>query len=250
MPGDNSWIEANWKAPPRIRAGTTTRIGGTSRPPYDTFNLALHVGDIDEAVITNRKHLVSLLNLPAEPCWPEQVHGSRICNTQQLFENPRADGIWTNREGVVCAVLTADCLPLLLCDRKGRLVAAVHVGWRGLSSNIVGNAIEVINVDPADLLAWIGPSISADHYEIGKEVRDACMNVVPEATNAFIQSRTDHWHANLGLLVRTQLTATGITDISEAGFCTYNDQHRFYSYRRDGKTGRTASLIWIDHRAT
>lgn len=250
MPADDSWIEANWDTPPGIRAGTTTRSGGTSSPPFDTFNLALHVGDSDAAVLANRKRLASLLDLPAEPCWLEQVHGNRISNARELAENPRADGAWTSRDGVVCVVLTADCLPLLFCDRKGQVVAAVHVGWRGLGNNIIANAIGSIDTDPRELLAWIGPYISADHYEIGKEVRDACLNVVPEATEAFIQSRTDHWYADLGLLVRTQLTATGVTDISESGYCTYSDHRRFYSYRRDGKTGRSASLIWIDHHAT
>lgn len=250
MPADDPWITANWNAPPGIRAGTTTRSGGTSSPPFDSFNLALHVGDNDDAVLTNRKRLASLLDLPAEPCWLEQVHGNRICNTRQLVENLRADGAWTAREGVVCTVLTADCLPLLLCDRKGEVVAAVHVGWRGLSNNIVTNAIGCMDTEPGDLLAWIGPYISVDHFEIGKEVREACLNAVPEATDAFIPSRPEHWYADLGLLVRTQLTASGVIDISEAGFCTYSDRRRFYSYRRDGKTGRSASLIWIDRRAT
>lgn len=250
MASGDTWIEANWNAPPRIRAGTTTRIGGTSKPPFNTFNLAGHVGDSEETVVANRRRLVSLLNLPTEPCWPKQVHGNRVIHSRQLTEFPHADGTWTNREGVVCAVLTADCLPLLLCDRKGQLVAAVHVGWRGLSSNIVGSAFNSINVDPANLLAWIGPYISAEYYEIGADVRSACLKVVPDAANAFIPSRTSHWHADLGLMVRMQLTDAGVTDISESGYCTYNDPHRFYSYRRDGKTGRTASLIWIDRHAT
>ena len=250
MPGNKSWIAANWNAPANIRAGTTTRSGGTSRPPHDSFNLARHVGDSDEAVDANRGRLLELLRLRSEPCWLEQVHGDRIIRADRFNKDLHADGAISLAPGVVCAILTADCLPLLLCDRNGQFVAALHVGWRGFSRNIIARAIDLLPAEPAGLLAWIGPHISAPHYEVGRDVLSACLETLPEAGSAFTPAGTNRWHADLGLLVRMQLQDIGVTGISDAGFCTFSDRQRFYSYRRDGKTGRNASLIWMDNKAT
>ena len=240
------WLAADWPAPENIHAGCTTRGGGTSRFAYDSLNLAAHVGDDERNVLHNRRFLIDRLNLPAEPVWLEQKHGCRIINPVDAIKERQADGMYTDCVGHVCVVLTADCLPLLICDRSGQEIAAIHIGWRGYAKNIVAAAIKTFRQHPRNLLAWIGPCISARHYEVGREVRDACVVINKESSSAFSPSRKDHWFADIQLLVRFQLRACGLENISGGEFCTFTDKELFYSFRRDGVTGRMASLIWMD----
>lgn len=240
------WIPANWPAPENIHAGTTIRKGGISNKPYDSLNLAQHVGDDPDSVFHNRQKVVTDLGLPNEPVWLEQVHGNRIIDIARTKDTANADGAYTNRSNHVCVVMTADCLPLLITDKNGREIAAIHVGWRGYASNIVGSALGMFKNKPENLLAWTGPCIHAEHYEVDNTVRDACLNITPLAIQAFKPSRKGHWYANLELLVRNQLGESGLLDVFGGDYCTYRDVDIFYSYRRDGSTGRIATMIWMD----
>ncbi|MBI4006186.1 MAG: peptidoglycan editing factor PgeF [Gammaproteobacteria bacterium] len=240
------WIPAKCPVPDNVHAGTTTRMGGMSDPPYDTFNLAEHVGDNPKSISHNRELLRKQLNLPAEPRWLKQIHGNRVITAQTENLTVPADGIITDQANTVCVVLTADCLPLLLCDAQGTKVAAVHVGWRGFSKNIIANTIEMFSAKRKHIMAWMGPCISTSHYEVGAEVRDACLNVCAIAGQAFTPGRDDYWYADLHELVRCQLEYLGIENIYGGDYCTYSDSKLFFSHRRDGITGRMASLIWMD----
>ena len=242
---DFKWIAADWPVPEHVHAGSTTRRGGISQPPYDSLNLAAHVGDKDKNVVHNRQLMINELKLPAEPAWLEQQHGRDIVDAA-AYKKRRADGAYTNITRLVCVVLTADCLPLLICDRDGDEIAAIHIGWRGYTKNIITAAIKTFRQHPENLLAWIGPCICAKHYEVGKEVRQACMSVSTASANAFTPSRKDHWFADIQLLVRLQLQEQGLDNIFGGQYCTYRDKDLFYSYRRDRVTGRTASMIWMD----
>jgi len=240
------WLPATWNAPAHIHAGTTTRVGGFSSAPYDTFNLAGHVGDDPECVDQNRELLCKSLNLAGAPCWLLQEHGSRIINLDDSHATLRADGAFTTRSNQICAILTADCLPLLLCDRQGIQIAAVHIGWRGYSNNIIANAISKFSCHADNLLAWLGPSISAPNYEVGPEVRAACQQVTKNPEVGFTPARKNRWQADLAALVRFQLAACGVKNIHDGNYCNYTDAGRFFSYRRDSVTGRMASLIWME----
>lgn len=238
------WIPADWPAGNWIRAGTTIRTGGISRGAYASMNLAGHVGDDPQAIRENRRRLTTYMTLPAEPVWLEQVHGSRVIAAHK-YDSRRADAAWTDQPGIVCVVLTADCLPLLLCNRDGTRVAAVHVGWRGLAAGVVQEAITTL-APAGNLLAWLGPCIGPGAFEVGNDVYQACCSVVPGAEDAFVPVRHNHWLADLPQLVRQVLISLGVSECHGDGSCTYSDDQRFYSYRRDGTTGRMASLIWID----
>lgn len=239
------WIPASWPAPDNIHAGTTTRNGGFSGGPYSTLNLAGHVGDDPVDVSRNRQRVITELALPSDPMWLEQVHGNNVID---ILSNNRqgSDGAYTNQSNYVCAVLTADCLPLLITDINGKEIAAIHIGWRGFASNIIASALEMFTARPGNLLAWIGPYIYPEHYEVGDEVRDACLNITPGATQAFQPARTDHWYANLELLVRLQLAEKGLIKVFGGDYCTYRHIDCFYSYRREAVTGRVATMIWMD----
>ena len=240
------WLPADWPVPENIHAGSTTRSGGISKSPYDSLNLAAHVGDDVKNVLHNRQLLINKLNLPAEPAWLEQVHGCRIIDPADATKKGQADGAYTRCANHVCVVLTADCLPLLICDRGGHETAAIHIGWRGYAKNIIAFAIKAFSQHPRNLLAWIGPCISAGYYEVGAEVREACMINNRESSDAFTPSRKGHWFADIQLLVRLQLRNCGLDNIFGGEYCTYRDRELFYSYRRDGITGRIASMIWMD----
>jgi len=244
--GDN-WIAASWDAPARIRAGTTTRLGGVSRPPYDSLNLARHVGDKPALVRQNRDRLRELCCLPSDPLWLAQTHSNRIIEADRN-ESMAADAAWTRRSGIVCAILTADCVPLLLCDRNGTRIAAVHVGWRGLHTGIVEETLRRFEPGRHSLLAWLGPHICARHYEVGDEVRDACLRGRPGSAAAFRRNRHGRWQCSLETLIATRLKKHGIT-ATTSGHCTFGEPERFYSYRRTKTTGRMASLIWMDNTA-
>lgn len=240
------WLVADWPAPANVRALTTTRTSmGTSRPPFDRFNLADHVGDDPAAVAANRAQLVEKLHLPAEPVWLEQIHGAVVARLPTPVTRPQADAAMTSTPGVVCAVLTADCLPVLFCDRAGTRVAAAHAGWRGLAGGVLEATVNALDVPPQEILAWLGPAIGPRAFEVGEEVRAAFIADDPAASSAFAPTTPGHWHADLYVLARKRLARLGIEAVSGGGHCTFEDAQRFYSYRRDGRTGRMASLIWL-----
>ena len=239
------FVRACWNAPARVRAVTTQRHGGVSAGPYDSLNLARHVGDRDAAVDENRRRLRSALALPGEPLWLRQVHGCQIVNAGRAEAGVTADGSVTDRAGVVCAVQTADCLPLFLCDRAGDRVGVFHVGWRGLVAGIIRQAVAALARPPEQLLAWLGPAIGPTVFEIGSDVKRSLGRC--GGSHCFSSAgRADKWFANLYELTREELLVCGVADCSyDPCLCSYRLQDRFFSYRRDGVCGRMASLIWI-----
>ena len=239
------WIEADWPAPLRVRAGITGRGGGVSLPPFDGFNLAAHVGDDPEAVSQNRQLLGRNLHLPGEPLWLEQTHSNRVIQVPGA-DTLQADAVVTNRPGIVCAVLTADCVPVLMSDLDGTRIAAVHVGWRGFSKSILDNTLDQLGRNPAQLLAWLGPHISGESYEVGEDVHEACLAYLPEGDGAFTLNPRGRLQCSLDRLISLALQRRGVNRINHAGRCTYTEPEAFYSYRREPRTGRMASLIWMD----
>ncbi|HKJ07561.1 MAG TPA: peptidoglycan editing factor PgeF [Gammaproteobacteria bacterium] len=245
----DDWILPDWPARPAVRALSTTRRGGVSASPYASWNLAEHVGDDPRAVQTNRQRLRERLALPDEPCWLRQVHGVRVMAAAAGKPSTEADGAWTGTPGRVCAVLTADCLPVLFCDRRGTRVAAAHAGWRGLAAGVLEATLRAMGVAPQELLAWLGPAIGPAAFEVGAEVRDAFVGADAGAGEAFQAGPDGRWYADLYALARRRLAAAGVVEVYGGGLCTYSDPERFYSYRRDGATGRMASLIWLESAA-
>ena len=241
-------LPPNWSAPPSVCAFVTTRKGGVSQTPYDSFNLADHVGDNAQCVARNRQRLCEMLSLPQEPQWLRQAHGTRalIADEIRAISPPEADASHTQKTGVVCAVLTADCLPILLCDRQGAHVAAIHAGWKGLAAGIIEATINAMNTRPHQLLAWLGPAIGPRAFEVGPDVYQAFLPTHKNAASAFTPFGKNKWLADIYMLARQKLVASGVTAVDGGDFCTYTDQQRFFSYRRDGeKTGRMAAVIWI-----
>jgi YfiH family protein len=237
-------IRPDWPAPPAVRACSTTRRGGASAGAWEGFNLADHVGDDPRAVAENRALLAAALQLPAPPRWLQQVHGCEVAGADWQA-GCAADACFADRPDVVCAVLTADCLPILLCNRAGSRVAAVHAGWRGLAAGIVERTLQAFTDPPGDILAWLGPAIGPAAFEVGEEVRAAFVAHHAAAATAFRPTRPGHWLADLYALARSRLAMRGVHQVWGGAFCTYNDADRFYSYRRDGVTGRMATLIWL-----
>jgi polyphenol oxidase len=219
-----------------------------SRGPYAGLNLADHVGDDPSCVARNRALLRDYLALPSEPLWLRQVHGCGVAGDGVSPDGCEADASVATGPGLVCAVLTADCLPLLLCDRDGTRVSAVHAGWRGLAAGVIEAAVARMQTPPADLLAWLGPAIGPDAFEVGDEVRAAFLAGDPAATAAFRPSLAGRWLADIYLLARRRLGALGVGQVWGGDLCTLTDAGRFFSYRRDGATGRMASLIWLNPR--
>lgn len=243
----NNLIFPEWPAPAQVRAVTTTRGGGISIGPFTSFNLADHVGDNVHSVASNRLQLRSLLpQLPAEPLWLRQVHGCGAVLAERVVPGIEADASICRDEHHVCAVLSADCLPLLLCDDSANVVAAVHAGWRGLADGVIETTITGMCVTPGRLLAWLGPAIGPQAFEVGDDVRTIFVTRNAAAASAFVALKPGKWLCNLYLLARQRLAAAGVTRIYGGNFCTVNDADRFYSYRRDGQTGRMATLIWLD----
>lgn len=243
-----AWIAPEWPAPPRVRALSTTRLGGISSGPYASLNLADHVGDAPDRVARNRALLAERAGLPGAPLWLRQVHGCTVLTADDWYAECEADALVATRPGKVCAVLTADCLPLLLCDRAGTRVGAVHAGWRGLAAAVIERTLERLDAPPAEVLAWLGPAIGPAAFEVGDEVREAFLRVDAAAEAAFERIR-GRWHANLFALARQRLAAWGLTHIYGGDDCTWSQPQRFFSYRRDGVTGRMASLIWLEPNA-
>ncbi len=240
---DARWLKPEWPAPANVHAGTSLRMGGVSQPPYATLNLALHVGDDPAAVYKNRKRL----GLPREPVWLQQVHGNTVINAADFSGRiPEADGAYSRQPGVICAVMTADCLPVLLCDRRGGGVAAVHAGWRGLLAGVIEAGVEKLAVAGDQLLAWLGPAIGPNAYEVGDEVRQAFVSRDASASLAFQPATAGRWWMDIYTLARQRLMQCGVEDIFGGDHCTCHEADKFYSYRRDGVTGRMVSVIWFE----
>ncbi|MCU7959009.1 MAG: peptidoglycan editing factor PgeF [gamma proteobacterium symbiont of Bathyaustriella thionipta] len=239
------WLTPDWPAAPHVKAFSSTRTGGVSAAPWDSLNLATHVNDNFQHVIHNRKLLKQNLRLPAEPCWLQQTHSKLVVEAHSAAGNIQADGSYSRQTGQVCAVLTADCMPLLMCDEKGTQVAAIHAGWRGMASGILQQAIASFQAPADEILVWMGPTIGASAFEVGDDVYQAFNNRWPQSSAAFAATGKHKYHLDLYHQARLLLNSAGVAQISGGGFCTYSDHQRFYSYRRDGTTGRMASLIWL-----
>lgn len=240
-------IRPDWCAPDGVCALLTTRKGGVSPAPYDGMNLGLHVGDEPRAVMANRALLRELL--PREPAWLDQVHGTTVVDAVEVASSAhlvRADASVACVRGHVCAVMSADCLPVIFCDDAATVVAAAHAGWRGLAAGVLEQTVAKMGVTPARLRAWLGPSIGPDAFEVGKEVRACFVAADPLAAHAFtLSAATGTWRADLYQLARQRLAAIGVERVSGGQMCTFSDPQRFYSYRRDGVTGRFATLVWL-----
>ncbi|HNQ03527.1 MAG TPA: peptidoglycan editing factor PgeF [Thiobacillaceae bacterium] len=253
------WILPDWPAPGRVKACMSTRIGGVSRGPYACFNTATHVGDDPAAVAENRRLLRQ--HLPDEPCWLDQVHGVDVLRLESFPSSPAqgkgnapptADASMTRRPGQVCVVQTADCLPVLFCDEAGTVVAAAHAGWRGLAAGVLEATVRAMGVAPHRLLAWLGPAIGPQAFEVGEEVREIFVGHHPLTGVAFrpalpgtLDGTPRKWLADIYALARIRLAAAGVEAVHGGDLCTHTDAGRFFSYRRDGKTGRMACLIWL-----
>lgn len=240
-------IHPDWPAPASVQALSTTREGGVSAAPWDTLNLAEHVGDNHGDVLENRRRLADWAHLaPEDFCWLQQVHGSEVARLPAT-EPPLADAGVTTSAGVVCAILTADCLPVLFCDRQGSQVAAAHAGWRGLAAGVLERTLAEFD-NPGDVLAWIGPAIGPEHYEVGPEVREQFLRHSGKETDRLFElspTRPGHFLADIAGLARFQLEDAGVGSVWGGGYSTYRQTDRFFSYRRDGQTGRMASCIWL-----
>lgn len=237
------WLIPDWPAPAGIKACVTTRAGGISVAPFDSFNLGDHVDDDPAAVAHNRALLTSRLH--TQPAWLKQVHGIDVVEASPA-EVQQADASWSQTAGVACTIMTADCLPALFCNRQGTQVAAAHAGWRGLAAGVLEAAVDSFADAPSEILVWLGPAIGPQAFEVGPEVRDAFIATHPETIEAFVPSvNAGKVMADIYQLARLRLAAHGVTAVYGGGLSTYNDE-RFFSYRRGARTGRFASLVWID----
>lgn len=244
---NSDWIVPDWPAPAHVRSLITTRSGGVSSGSFASFNLGHATGDGLAAVESNHARLRALL--PSEPKWLKQVHGARVIAADATHERLEADAAVARLPGTVCALLVADCLPILLTDRKGSVVGAAHAGWRGLAGGVIDNTIAMMIEAGAvarELLAYIGPGIGPQAFEVGSDVYDAYTRVDANAASAFISRGSGKWLADLPALARRALERCGVTAIHGGALCTYSDPARFYSYRRDRVTGRMAALIWLE----
>lgn len=255
-----SLLGMGWTPPLGVRAAFTLRTAGVSQAPYDSFNLATHVDDDTAAVATNRGLLRTTAELPGEPAWLQQVHGTAVTllaptagNTASTgdtaYAPPIADASVTTARDRVCAIQVADCLPVLLARRDGSAVAAAHAGWRGLAAGVLEATVVAIcarqePVAGSELVAWLGPAIGPAHFEVGDEVRAAFVDQAAAATHAFVRNSRGRWQCDLPMLARQRLAAVGVSAVAGGDWCTYADPARFYSYRRDGRCGRMAALIW------
>jgi len=239
------WVQPQWPAPANIRALSTLRGGGCSPAPYACLNLGAGSGDDLAHVEHNRRLLERASAMPGRPHWLQQVHGNTCVNANTPAVGVTADASYCASPGHVCAILTADCLPVLLCNRTGTKVAAAHAGWRGLHAGVLESALNRFGTDRANVMAWLGPCIGAKRYEIGAEVYDAFIGDAEADAENFVPNRPGHWLANLAGLARARLRRAGVSQISGGDWCTASDAQRFFSYRRDGTTGRMATCIWM-----
>lgn len=239
----SGWLSPDWPAPANVRACVTTRGGGISQAPFDSLNLGAHVDDDPRAVAENRRRLSE--RLACRPSWLEQVHGTTVVEADP-GRLPTADASWSATPGTACTIMTADCLPTLFCDRAGTRVAAAHAGWRGLAAGVLEATVDSLGVPGDELLVWLGPAIGPRAFEVGGEVRDAFIGSHVEAQAAFVPSANPgRFMADIYHLARIRLAAHGVTAVHGGGFCTFSDSERFYSYRRSSRTGRFASLVWL-----
>lgn len=240
------FIIPQWPAAAHVKSLQTTRTGGVSLAPYASLNLGAHVNDDPLAVAHNRQLLASYL--PSAPVWINQVHGTEVVAAETNHSLQNADGAYTASKNIVCVTMTADCLPILLCDKRGTVVAAVHAGWRGLCDGVIETAIDKMAVASSEILAWLGPAIGPHAFEVGADVRSQFMQHDEQARHAF-KPYADKWRCDLYLLATQRLNNRGVTQLYGGGinadFCTYSDATRFYSFRRDNVTGRMATLIWL-----
>ncbi|MGX1171326.1 peptidoglycan editing factor PgeF [Pseudomonas sp. R151218B TE3479] len=237
------WLTPDWPAPARVKACVTTREGGVSLAPFDSLNLGDHVGDDPSAVAENRRRLIDQFVIT--PAWLQQVHGIAVAEADPT-RVATADASWTATPGIACTAMTADCLPVLFCNLAGTRVAAAHAGWRGLANGVLEATLDSLAVPANEILAWLGPAIGPQAFEVGPEVREAFTAQLPEAVKAFAASpNTGKFLADIYQLARLRLAARGVTAVYGGGLCTVNDP-RFFSYRRNPRTGRFASLIWIE----
>jgi len=237
------WIVPDWPAPANVKALITTRAGGVSKGTFASLNFGLRTGDDPQAVAANRDRLNSLL--PQPPRWLRQVHGASVVEADALEGRPEADAGIARRPGTVCAVLVADCIPVLLADRAGTTVAIAHAGWRGLAAGVIENTAHRMAVDPRGLIAYLGPGIGPGAFEVGADVRDTFLARDAGAAAAFTPHAAGKWLADLFLLARQRLRRAGVGEIHGGALCTYSDARRFFSYRRERTTGRMAAVIWL-----
>ncbi|MEQ9940668.1 purine nucleoside phosphorylase YfiH [Pectobacterium aroidearum] len=238
-------IYPDWPLPESVKSCSTTRIGGHSVAPYDSLNLGNHVSDEPVHVTANRQTLVDMAGLPAMPHWLEQVHGTDVIRIgEESSTSVCGDAAYTDKKGQVCAVMTADCLPVLFCAINGDEVAAAHAGWRGLHAGVLEETLACFRAQPTQIMAWLGPAIGPDAFEVGPEVRDAFIQHDSAAASAF-RPEGNKFFADIYQLARLRLRAAGVTQIFGGNACTVSEPHKFFSYRRDGVTGRMASLIWL-----
>lgn len=241
------WTAPAWNAPPGVRAAFTLREGGASRGEFASLNLGGHVGDVVADLLENRRRLRKALRLPAEPVWLEQVHGVRVCDLDVEDSVRVADAAVAVRPHRVCAILVADCMPVLLASADGRVVGAAHAGWRGLAAGVLESTVAAMEIKGAareSLRAWLGPCIGPAHFEVGEEVRTAFVESIGGAVDAFAANERGRWQADLVKLATLRLAALGVSEVSIDGGCTYAEPVKFYSFRRDGRCGRMAALIW------
>ena len=235
-----------WPAPDAVHAVSTTRLGGVSSGDFASLNLAMHTGDVPARVRENRQRLAVAFAMPFDVLWLKQCHGITVVNTAAHYNAPpKADASWACEPGKVCAVQSADCLPVLFCDRAGTRVAAAHAGWRGLCAGVLERVVAALQCDPADLLAWLGPAIGPAAFEVGAEVRAAFLRADDRAEAAFTAHRPGRYRADLFMLARQRLQRAGVTAVYGGGLCSYSDPRRFFSYRRQRVTGRMASMVWL-----
>lgn len=237
-------IIPEWPAPPNVKALQSTRDGGLSVAPYASFNLGDHVGDAPQAVAQNRQMLAALM--PSEPVWLQQVHGTAVADADNAACLIQADASVAQQRGSVCVVMTADCLPVLLCDEDGTVVGAAHAGWKGLAAGVIEATVQAIGVEPHKLMAWLGPAISQRAFEVGEEVRATFVAHDAQASAAFLPGENGKWMADIYLLARQRLHVLGINRVYGGNLCTHSDSVNYFSYRRDGVTGRMGTFIWLE----
>jgi polyphenol oxidase len=244
---DPSLLEFEWKLPPGVRAAFTTRYGGASTGEWSSFNLGAHVGDAVEAVAENRRRVLQLTGMRAEPAWLNQVHGVGVCELDSVKHRNfpvTADAAITSQKEYACVVMVADCLPVLFASRDGQKIGAAHAGWRGLAGGVLEHTVLALGVPGSELTAWLGPAISHAHFEVGDEVQQAFVAQDAGACSAFTPNARGKWQADLVALARRRLHSLGVMHVSGGEWCTYAEPGRFFSHRRDGKGGRMAALIW------
>lgn len=238
-------IVPEWPLPVGVAACSSTRVGGVSQAAWDSLNLGAHCGDNPEHVEENRKRMFAAGKLPSKPVWLEQVHGKDVLHlTGEPYAFKRADASYSKTPGTVCAVMTADCLPVLFCNKAGTEVAAAHAGWRGLCDGVLEETVDCFNDSPENILAWFGPAIGPLAFEVGPEVREAFMARDTNAVDAF-RPAGEKYYADIYLLARQRLANLGVTNVFGGDRCTFSEKDDFFSYRRDRITGRMASFIWL-----